>query len=216
MQALFNILQYSIGSLFIGILLTVLGMAIMVFLIRGWYKDALFSLWSYVVGAVLFFLLAFQNTLVVGAIAIIRSTDDYERYITYIVESYAKERTNDPTGTSRAFNELMESEALSEQSDELIKYTMVQYPLLGYYISGADLRGFSFSQLPAAMMDELRSMLRWYIVRRLLWELLFVAVGSFIVIRSLAHKTPTHRYSPQRNTERIGDRARRMPYRRRR
>lgn len=216
MGALFNILQYSIGSLFFGILLTILGMALLFFLIRGWYKDALFSVWSYVVGAALFFLLAFQNTLVVGAIAIIRATDDYERYITDIVEAYAKARTNDPDGTSRAFEELMGSEALSEQSDELIKEAIDEFPLLGYYIPGADFRGFTLKQLPAAMMDELRSVLRWYIVRRLLWEACFIALGAYIGIRSLSRKSKVYRQGNHRKSERIGDRARRTPYHRRR
>ena len=58
MGALFNILAHSIGSLFIGLLITFVGVSLMFFIIKSWRRGAQFSLLSFVVGLVLFCLLA--------------------------------------------------------------------------------------------------------------------------------------------------------------
>lgn len=47
------ILKYSIGSLLYGGLITVLFLSLFIFLIKGWYKDAVFKPVSYAVLGVL-------------------------------------------------------------------------------------------------------------------------------------------------------------------
>ena len=86
-MALWNIIQYSVGSLFWGILIALLCMALFVFIIKGWWKDALFSVWSYLIGALLFVLLAFQCTMIVGSLKIIDTADEYEGYFTQVVDN---------------------------------------------------------------------------------------------------------------------------------
>ena len=86
-MVLFDILRYSFSSMIWGILIAVACMALFVFLIKGWYKDATFSPISYAVGATLFLFLSFQCILVVGSLKIISMTDEYEQRITSIVES---------------------------------------------------------------------------------------------------------------------------------
>jgi hypothetical protein len=158
-----------------GILIAVACMALFVFLIKGWYKDATFSPISYAVGATLFLFLSFQCILVVGSLKIISMTDEYEQRITSIVES--------------AYSP---SDMVSmPQASDVIDTIIDEFPILEYYIGGGEFSGFTAEQLPHAMADELRSFMRWYIFRRLLWCLGFVIVGAICVIRSMSKTRKT-------------------------
>lgn len=70
MSYLINILQYSIGSLFIGVLITLIGVCLMFYIVKSWRRGAEFSPGSFIVGAILFFFLSFQSVLLCGAITI--------------------------------------------------------------------------------------------------------------------------------------------------
>ena len=167
---LFDILRYSFSSMIWGILIAVACMALFVFLIKGWYKDATFSPISYAVGATLFLFLSFQCILVVGSLKIISMTDEYEQRITSIVES--------------AYSP---SDMVSmPQASDVIDTIIDEFPILEYYIGGGEFSGFTAEQLPHAMADELRSFMRWYIFRRILWCLGFVFVGAICVIKSMS------------------------------
>ena len=170
MWALFDILRYSFASAFWGVLIAVACMALFVFLIKGWYKDATFSPVSYIIGAVLFFFLSFQCILVVGSLKIISMTDEYEQRITSIVESVYSP-----------------SDMVSmPQASDVIDTIIDEFPILEYYIGGGEFSGFTAAQLPHAMADELRSFMRWYIFRRILWCIGFVIVGAICVIKSMS------------------------------
>lgn len=197
MWGLFDILRYSVSSIFWGGLLAALCVALFVFLIRGWYKDAAFSPMSYVAGAALFILLGFQCTMAVGALKIISLTGEYEEFMTEIVEDFA--RRSDAVGDGLAdAEEIMGREATSGQSDELIKEVIDSYPILCHYISGADFRCFTLGQLPGAMMEELRSVMRWYVFRRAMWSLGFAVVAAIVVIKTM-NMGGTPRMSPYRD-----------------
>ena len=58
MGVLFHIIRYSIGNLFLGVLLTVAGILLMFVLIRSWRRDSTFTPVSYIVGVILFFFLS--------------------------------------------------------------------------------------------------------------------------------------------------------------
>lgn len=49
MGALFQIVAYSIGNLFLGILLTVVGVILLFVLIQSWYRNSTFTPVSYIV-----------------------------------------------------------------------------------------------------------------------------------------------------------------------
>jgi len=166
---LFEILRYSFSSVIWGVLIAVSCMALFVFLIKGWYKNATFSPVSYLVGAVLFLFLSFQCVLIVGSLKIISMTDEYEQQITALVQSYSPG-----------------DEVSQTQASEVIDAIIDKFPILEYYIGGGEFSGYTASQLPAAIAQELRSFMRWYIFRRILWCLGFVAVGAFLVIWSLS------------------------------
>ena len=193
-MVLFDILRYSFSSMIWGILIAVACMALFVFLIKGWYKDATFSPISYVVGAFLFLFLSFQCILIVGSLKIISMTDEYEQRITSIVESVYSP-----------------SDMVSmPQASDVIDTIIDEFPILEYYIGGGEFSGFTAEQLPHAMADELRSFMRWYIFRRILWCLGFVIVGAICVIKSLSKNYQgIRRQRVQHDRRRVSRRTRR-------
>ena len=82
--------------------------------------------------------------------------------------------------------------SLSQASD-VIERIVDEYPILHYYVDGGDFMGFTAKELPHAIAQELRSFMRWYIFRRILWCLGFVIIGAVCVI-----KTMSNGYSMQR------------------
>ena len=179
--ALFDILRYSFSSAIWGILIAIICMALFVFLIKGWYKDATFSPVSYLIGAILFVFLSIQCVLIIGSLKIISTTDYYETEISRIVDN-AYDAANEVT---------------KRQADDIIQVVIDRFPILHYYIGGGEFSGFTAKELPHAMADELRSFMRWYIFRRILWCLGFVLVGAICVIKSLSRN-----YTPLRRMER--------------
>lgn len=183
MWAFYDILRYSFSSVIWGILIAVACMALFIFLIKGWYRDATFTLTSYLVGVILSFLLAIQCVLIVGSIKIIGSTDYYESEITRIVEN-----VYDAT-----------DEVSQGHAEDIIQVIIDRYPLLHYYIGGGEFSGFTAKELPHAIADELCSFMRWYIFRRILWCLGFVLVGAFFVIKTLSKNYRSIRQTERKN-----------------
>ena len=60
MGALYTIISYSLGNLFLGVLLTIVGVGLMFFLIRSWFSNSSFTPLSYIIGFVLFLFLKFN------------------------------------------------------------------------------------------------------------------------------------------------------------
>lgn len=170
MRGLFEILEYSIGCLFWGVLITILSYVFFVFLIRGWYRDAAFTLSSYLVGILLFFPICFQCTLTVGALRIIDTTDGFEQRVREI--------------TSQCFPS--DEEVGIREANEVLQVVIGEQPLLRHYIGGGEFSGYTAGQLPEVMADTLRTYMRWYIVRRLGWCLAFIVMGAVLAIKTLS------------------------------
>ena len=166
---LWNIIQYSISSLLGGVLTAIVCLALFVFIIKGWWKDAMFSIWSYIIGVVLFLLLSFQCTMIVGSLKIIDTMDEYKAYFTEIVDNAYEGWEQVPADVAEA----------------VIDKAIEECPLLEHYIGGGEFTGFSAKELPTAMTEKLRSFMKAYIVRRLLWCLGFVLVAVALGIMTL-------------------------------
>ena len=72
------------------------------------------------------------------------------------------------------------------KSEQVIDWLVTEYPILQHYFDSGEFTGYTAQQLPAAIRAEIRSFLRFYIMRRLLWCLGFVIVGAVLVIKSIA------------------------------
>ena len=181
MAALLDLFRYSISSVFWGILIAVLFMALFVFLIKGWYKDAQFTLPGIIVGALLFILLSVQCILIMGSLSIMRATKYYEVQFERIVE-----------------NRFPPTEYVSlRQADDVVKEIIYENPILQYYIGGGEFEGFQAHELPHAIASELHSFMRWYTFRRLLCCLVFAVVGAIIVIKTMDKPQQSSRSSPR-------------------
>lgn len=169
MGALINIFMYSIGSIFLGVLLTVLGIFLMFIFIRLWWKKGNFTPFSFLVGVILFFFLSFQSILLCGAVTIKSYCDDVE----YAIDNMVSHVPNDMVFTQ-------------EDSQALLHEISLQWPLVGYYVDLADFEGHTPSTIAFAMTNELRSFMNCFILRRLGWSLLFILVGAIIVIKTIS------------------------------
>ena len=191
------IFHYASTSMFIGVILTILGIACFFLLIKGWYKDRTFNLVSIIVGVILFALLCFQNILLCGTVHIKRLSNELEERMTEYVQPYVQ-----------AGDEYMDHEVVDEL---LLNELANNYPIIYCYVGGSDFRGFRASEIPLVTIDTLNEFCNWFIVRRLGWSLLFVIIGAVIVIKTMAKtyaKKPLKRqYSHNQNTrERISSR----------
>ena len=161
-----DLLQFSLSSLFWGILITAVCLILFFILIRGWYKNASFTLVSYMIGVMLFFLLTIQCTLVMGAIKIINISDFYASEIQNVIQNHFYDN----------------QEVTLQQSQQIIEGLVEAYPVLGHFFQSGEFIGYTAAELPEAMRTEMCYFLRWFIFRRLLWCLAFVIVGAIGVI----------------------------------
>ena len=178
MATLEYIFHYAIASMFIGVILTILGVACFFLLIKGWYKDRTFNAISILVGVVLFSLLCFQNILLCGTIHIKRMSNELEERMTEYVQPYVE-----------AGNEYMNR---YEVDDLIFKGLANDYPIISCYVGESEFTGYRASEIPAATIETLNDFCNWYIARRIGWSMLFVFVGAIIVIKTMA-KTHSHK-----------------------
>lgn len=171
MNALWEILQFSISSLFWGILIAAVCMCLFFFAIKGWWKNAEFTIITYIMGFVLFILLSVQCIMICGAIKIISFTD--------IVEEKTQEILD------MRYVSLDSSVSLAE-SEEVIQLLIDEFPIFENYFGSGYFMGYTVETLPAAIGDEIRSFMRHFIFRRLLWCLGFVVVSAIIAIKTIS------------------------------
>lgn len=196
MTAFFDIISFSAGSLFWGILIGLICMTLFFLLIKGWYKHAEASPATYLVGGILFILLSFQCTLIAGAVKIINTTDYYKEQLERIVGQSTPTTTTDrgkdilgnlmsmylganPLGSG-------EDREVSKAESEIITEKLVEeYPILGNYFQTGEFTGYTVKELPQAMADTMVSYMKTFILYRLLWCLGFVVVGAVLVIKTM-------------------------------
>lgn len=171
---IFNILEYSLSSVLWGIIISLACVGLYVLIVKGWYKDAIFSFATWFNLLILFFLLSFQCTMIVGSIKIQKEIDNLETAVKDIVDTncYSSEIVSD------------------EESKDILYQVIENYPLLKYYVGDGEFVGFTAAQLPHVIASELQFFMKWYIFRRLLWCLFFVFVAALFTIRSLRNEHP--------------------------
>lgn len=171
MDKLVYIFHYAISSMFIGVILTILGILCFFLLIKGWYKDRTFNGASIAIGVVLFFSLCIQNILLCGTIHIIRMEDTLVDRMTEYVHPYIKGGDN-----------YMER---NDVDDLLFKGLANDYPIIFCYVGVSDFRGYRASEIPQVTIDTLNQYCYWYIARRIGWSLLFVIICAVVVIKTM-------------------------------
>lgn len=183
MGLILDIIRYASGSIFWGFLIGAGMLAIFFFLIKGWYKNAVFTPVSFICGGILGVLLIIQCTLTCGALSIISMTDVFEEYMTELVTPYVY-----------MYGDRM---ATIEEGDEMISSIVRQFPLLSHYVDSGLFAGYTVAQLPSVIAEECRSHFQWYIFRRILWSLGFVIVAAVVVIKTMDTSSSRRRNMPQ-------------------
>lgn len=188
MGAFFNILLHSIGSLFIGLLITILAMALMLFIIKSWYKTREYTALSFIVGGIFFLILSYHAVIICGAITIKGYGDDVEYCINSLVDDL-------PDGY--VFTQSETQQVLNRLSDQL--------PLVGYYANMADFSGHTPLDLAESMNNKLQSFMNEYIVEHLLWILGFTILGAFCIIKTMERSKTGKRYSAHHSKTKFYD-----------
>ena len=112
------ILKYSIGSLLYGGLITVIFLSLFIFLIKGWYKDAVFRPVSFIVLGVLSLIVLWNSTIICGALAMKSDISSIQALIENAIESSGLE--GDTT-----VDLLL--------SNEIFQQVIDRHPILSYY-----------------------------------------------------------------------------------
>ena len=165
-----NILSYSIGMLFLGILIAIVFPALFVFLIKGWYKDAFFKPASYIIMGVLGLVLIYNCTIICGAFAMKSHVGTFEQIISDIIAE------NVP-----------DSDTIADRpvSNEIIQGAIERHPILKNFIASADFTGWKISELPHAIADSIRDYLNNIILKKCLWASSLTLLAAILTIKSI-------------------------------
>lgn len=167
------ILKYSIGSLLYGGLITVIFLSLFIFLIKGWYKDAVFRPVSFIVLGVLSLIVLWNSTIICGALAMKSDISSIQALIENAIESSGLD--GDTT-----VDLLL--------SNEIFQQVIDRHPILSYYADNCDFTGWTVAQLPSVMCDTLKEYLNGIIIRSLLWAFCFVIAGAILVIKTMGRR----------------------------
>lgn len=184
------ILKYSIGSLIYGGLITIAFLALFIFFIKGWYKDAVFRPISIVVLGILSLIVLWNSTIICGALAMKSDITSIQGMIENVIATAGLDR-----------NVTVDLEG----SNDIFRAVVDQHPILGYYADYCDFSGWRIAELPGVICETLKDYLNGIIVKALLWSLGFVIVGSVIVIKTMGRRT-TASYGQRRGGSRYSDR----------
>lgn len=184
---LIDIFRYSIGNIFWGILLSAFCMFLLFFLIRGFYPKYIFNIKSYIIGAILFVVLAFQSVLFTGALTIKKKSNEVGNYINDYVTAYY------PTNAQISV----------EDSQILFDEILKDYPLIRRYVDKGTFTGFNPSNIAEAVVNTINNHFNWYMLRRIMWSLLFVCVSVFIAILTADVKRQTGRPTKRQHRQTV-------------
>lgn len=165
-----TIFNYAIDCIFLGVLFTLIGVGLLFFLIRGFYKNYTFTPLSFCVAFVLFFLLAYESILTCGAVKIKNLSEDVRTTINQQLPSYWQDIPQAIT---------------PGESQELLDVIVETYPIVGQYLNIADFQGHDTTTIANAMVDEMNSYMNKFIWKRIAWSLLFICIGVFIVVKTM-------------------------------
>lgn len=165
-----GILHHALDCLFLGILFTIIGVGLLFFLIKGFYRNAAFTPLSLIVAVVLLVLLSLQSIMLCGAVKIKSLSDDMRMTINQCLPDYWDNRA---------------VELSPGECQELLDNVIDEYPLVGYYVDMADFKGYDTTNIADAMIDEMNSVMNKFIWKRVGWSLLFILSGAFIVIKTM-------------------------------
>lgn len=186
MGAFFNILAHSLGSIFLGIFIAIVGVVLMFFIIHSWWRNSNFTPLSVLIAFILFCLLSYQAVLICGAITIKTYCDDVENTINELASQKP---------SNMQFS--------SEDTQVILDHVNNEFPIVGYYVNRVESWGNTPATIAKSFVDALHRHLNWFILRRIGWCLLFIISGAVVVINIISRENRTgksSRYKSIRST----------------
>ena len=181
-------IKYASTSLLWGFLMGLFCLGLFFIIIKGWWKDARFTFKSYLTGCVLGLILVYQCILLCGAVIVINMADDSEPVLTSYVNQYS-------THTEQILSK--------EESDKLLSDFIRSNPLVAHHIDSSKLQDCPARELPSVIISQVKSSMRWFIFRRVLWCLGFTLIAAILVIKSISRQQDGRRERNTRDRERI-------------
>ena len=181
-----EIMRHAGWSVVVGILLAVAFVGLLLFLIRGFYPKSTFSPLSMVTAVLLGLLLCLEFIPLCASVALKWRLDDFELWI------------NENVVHPELFK--IPEEVTTEESKEIIKKAVDEYPILGVIVGSGEFTGFDTSNIASAMKDELNSFLNRIIIKLLLIALVETAFCAFVII-----KTQSRIMQNRRETRNVGN-----------
>ncbi|MDO4930671.1 MAG: hypothetical protein Q4E59_06010 [Bacteroidales bacterium] len=180
MGIVFDILFNSIGSIFLGLLLTFVIVGLIYWLVQALSSNnSTFSPVGYFAGGLLFFFLAFQMILICGAFTVKSYVDNVEETINGFVAA------------------LPQDEILTDgENQNIMDHVVEEYPLVGNYIDTAKLSGQTASDFAHATASALRASINSYILRRAGWSLLFILLSTTCMAMTMKRAYRSTRRAP--------------------
>ena len=190
MDLALDVLHYAFGSMLLGLFITILGVGLLFFLVKGFYPKYTFTPITYIVGAILFILLSYHSILICGAFKIKGMTDDIGESITEYIQYY---------NTDYYFTQ--------KDTQDIIDALNEEYPLFACYVGSGDFTNHTPSTIVQSMVDEIHDFMNIFILKHLGWCVAFIAIGTFIVIKTMDvyHKTTRRSSSTARRRSRRDD-----------
>ena len=190
MDLALDVLQYAFGSMLLGVFITIIGVGLLFYLVKSFYPKYTFTPITYIVGAILFILLSYHSILICGAFKIKGMTDDIGESITEYIQYY---------NTDYYFTQ--------KDTQDIIDALNEEYPLFACYVGSGDFTNHTPSTIVQSMVDEIHDFMNIFILKHLGWCVAFIAIGTFIVIKTMDvnHKTTRRSSSTARRRSRRVD-----------
>ena len=157
----FSLLSTATSSIFYGIIVTAVIMAILYAVLKSLSKGIVQSVPFYITGIVLAILLIVQCSLMIGAIQAKDMVDSAEIYLNQLLE--------DQYGTVSA-----------QESQKVMDAITENFPIIGNFIDIADFSGHDISELPEVMHNSMENYLSSYVWHRVWWILGIIVVACII------------------------------------
>lgn len=182
MGVFFDIICSFAWNILWGVLIAAVCIALFLVALKGWFKNAKLSPWTYVVGTVLFVFLVIQLSLLIGAVDVMCTVDDIELAIKHIVE------------TAGATN-------LSVESQQVFDTIKEKYPMLDLYMGWCDHSSANVTPIAMIIGDSVRDYLTSYIWHRIWWILGAMALACGLVILTSRNVSKSANFSYDNSSE---------------
>lgn len=159
----FSLITTAFSSIFYGIIVTVVIMAILYVLLKSLSKGIVRTPVFYITGVVLAILLIIQTSLMIGAIQAKDATDSAEIYLSQLLEN--RYGTVDAQDSQRVLDAITD-----------------EFPIIGSYFGVADFSGHDASDIAESMHETMINHLNSFIWHRVWWILGIIVVACIIAL----------------------------------